>query len=390
MPPAIALSCTWNVLGSSAHAAPLATRSGFGASTPKHSPGLGFQGTTGAWPTATARTFSSNATLTLTDASQELLMASRDLAADCGNASISPIHVAVKLCEGAANGFLNTVITRAGGDTAKFGALLRSKLDGMPQQHPPPQIQALSPDPTLTSMLIQADAFRRKNHDSHVAVDHLVHATTMEPSLNRYVADIRACHAFRCYFTPLPVYSVESGSCSHIPHPTPVRYVLSKMCAPTCRLYGDAGIDTKKVVEALAALRGSKKITSAQSESGLAALQKFGEDLVARAESGKLDPVIGRDSEIRRVIEVLSRRTKNNPVLIGLPGVGKTAIAEGLAQRIAQGDVPATIADCRVWSLDVGALVAGAKYAGEFEERLKSVLAEVKAAEGKIILFVGE
>jgi ATP-dependent Clp protease ATP-binding subunit ClpB len=141
---------------------------------------------------------------------------------------------------------------------------------------------------------------------------------------------------------------------------------------------------------ALQQVRGGQRVTSQDPEGSYQALEKYGRDLTALAEQGKLDPVIGRDEEIRRTIQVLSRRTKNNPVLIGEPGVGKTAIAEGLAQRIVAGDVPSGLEGKRVWALDVGALVAGAKYRGEFEERLKAVLQEITASEGEIVLFIDE
>ncbi len=137
-------------------------------------------------------------------------------------------------------------------------------------------------------------------------------------------------------------------------------------------------------------VRGGQRVTTQDPEGTYQALEKFGRDLTELAEQGKLDPVIGRDEEIRQVIQVLSRRTKNNPVLIGDPGVGKTAIAEGLAQRIVAGDVPEGLKGKRVWALDVGALLAGAKFRGEFEERLKAVLAEISNAEGRIVLFIDE
>lgn len=155
-------------------------------------------------------------------------------------------------------------------------------------------------------------------------------------------------------------------------------------------LFKQFGIDKNKFLKALASVRGNTRVTTDNPESTYDALSKYGQDLVALARAQKLDPVIGRDNEIRNVIRILSRKTKNNPCLIGEPGVGKTAIAEGLALRIVRGDVPENLKDCTIFSLDMGALVAGAKYRGEFEERLKAVLQEIKKSEGRIILFIDE
>ncbi|MFT7694257.1 MAG: ATP-dependent Clp protease ATP-binding subunit ClpB, partial [Candidatus Latescibacterota bacterium] len=156
------------------------------------------------------------------------------------------------------------------------------------------------------------------------------------------------------------------------------------------RLLAEVGVDRQGLLQTLAQVRGAQRVTSATPETAYEALEKYGVDLVAQARADKLDPVIGRDGEIRRVVRILSRKTKNNPVLIGEPGVGKTAIVEGLAQRIVRGDVPEWMKDRTIFSLDMGALMAGAKYRGEFEERLKAVLSEIKASGGRILLFIDE
>ena len=165
---------------------------------------------------------------------------------------------------------------------------------------------------------------------------------------------------------------------------------LADQAGDAGRIFARFGVSRDRFLQALTAVRGSQRVTTDNPEDSYEALEKYGVDLVAQARAGELDPVIGRDAEIRRVVRILSRKTKNNPVLIGEPGVGKTAIVEGLAQRIVRGDVPERMKDRTIFSLDMGALISGAKYRGEFEERLKAVLTEIKESDGRILLFIDE
>src|ERR671918_16555 len=265
--------------------------------------------------------------------SQEALAAAQRLAGARRNPEVAPPHLLLALLE-QEGGIVVPVIRRAGADPERVRRRANEAADLLPTV-----TGEASATPSLGTPLIdllkRADDEARGMGDEYVSSEHLLLALAADP---------------------------------HV----------------------DAGASREQLAEAVQGVRGPHRVTDQNPEEKYQALETYGRDLTEAAEQGKLDPVIGRDDEVRRVIQVLSRRTKNNPVLIGEPGVGKTAIVEGLAQRIVSGDIPDSLRDRRVMALDIGALVAGAKYRGEFEDRLKAVLKEVAAGEGRIILFLDE
>src|SRR5256714_1530959 len=236
-------------------------------------------------------------------------------------------------------GVVQQVIARVGGNLAAARRILDNELERMPHVYggSEPGIS-----PRLRKLLEDAWSEMSTFHDEYLSVEHLL----------------------------LAMFNIRDGEVPHV--------------------LREAGLTRENVLQALTSIRGSQRVTDENPEGKYQALEKYGRNLTQLAAQGKLDPVIGRDEEIRRVIQVLSRRTKNNPVLIGEPGVGKTAIVEGLAQRIVRGDVPEGLKDKAIVALDLGAMVAGAKYRGEFEERLKAVLAEIRDSEGRIVTFIDE
>jgi ATP-dependent Clp protease ATP-binding subunit ClpB len=277
----------------------------------------------------------------LTEKAQDAMRQAQSMAQREGQTQIEPEHLALALLE-QDGGVAARVVENAGGNAATLMQRLRQALTRLPRvSGPGAQGGQVYLSPRMGEVWTGAEAEAQHMKDEFVSVEHLLLALVKK---DRAVAD-----AFQA-----------------------------------------AGLTPDKLLEATGAVRGGQRVTSQTPEGTYEALEKYGRDLTALARQGKLDPVIGRDEEIRRVIQILSRRTKNNPVLIGAPGVGKTAIVEGLGQRIVRGDVPEGLKGRRVVTLDMGALVAGAKYRGEFEERLKAVLKAVHDAQGEVILFIDE
>ncbi|MCX6399044.1 MAG: ATP-dependent chaperone ClpB [Propionibacteriales bacterium] len=274
-----------------------------------------------------------------TTRSREAIEAAQLAATTAGNTTVEPIHLLVALLL-QADGTAASLVAKAGVDAPSLVHAASAVRDGLPSASGA-TVQQPAASAALTRVLASALDLARSMKDEYVASEHLL----------------------------IALATVESSA----------RTVLA-----------DAGLTDEGLRGSLTAVRGNRRVTSQDAESTYEALEKYSVDLTAAADEGRLDPVIGRDAEIRRVIQVLSRRTKNNPVLIGEPGVGKTAVVEGLAQRVVAGDVPDSLKDRRVLSLDLAAMVAGAKYRGEFEERLKAVLEEIKQASGQIITFIDE
>ncbi len=275
----------------------------------------------------------------LTTKLMEALQAAQKKAQSGGRAQIYPAELLLALAE-QEGGVLSSVLKKAGVDTNALQQKLRTELDKKPRQS---GAVAQSPGigPELDRCLTEAEKQRTRMKDDYLSVEHVV--------LGMLEAD-----------------------------------------AELQRTMESCGLTKAKYLEALKEVRGNQRVTDQDPEGKFETLEKYGTDLTARARQGKIDPVIGRDAEIRRVLQILSRRTKNNPVLIGEPGVGKTAIAEGLARRIVDGDVPESMKGKRLVSLNIGSMLAGAKYRGEFEERLKAFIKEVTSSNGEIILFIDE